>query len=138
VAYPYEPQASGAVCVDDVASLRYNRVFDADTLAVARDWSSAEAMRRDLAHGDDLYEWGVVVRYNDEGVPGAGSCIFLHVWRSEDSPTAGCTAMAKGELLEVLAWLEWAGSGGPVLVQGTRSYLESLRREGVLPYPPPG
>jgi L,D-peptidoglycan transpeptidase YkuD (ErfK/YbiS/YcfS/YnhG family) len=89
-------------------------------------------MRRDLAHGDDLYKWGVVVRYNEGAVPGDGSCIFLHVWRGPDSPTAGCTAMAEENLLSVLGWLERGAEFS--LVQGTRAYLEGLRREGLLPY----
>ena len=151
-ALPYEPMAPGSICVDDPNSEYYNRVFDPDTLPEsargARDWKSAEAMRRDLAHGDDLYRWGVVVRYNDEGVPGAGSCIFLHVWRGPQNPTAGCTAMAEEDLLSVLGWLRIGSEGGPeadpesvpgpVLIQGSRAYLESLGREGVLPYPLPG
>src|SRR5262249_47021952 len=37
---------------------------------------------------------------------GAGSCIFLHVWRDAASPTVGCTAMAKPALAELLAWLD--------------------------------
>jgi len=154
--FPYQSMAPGAVCVDDPASAYYNRVFDPDTLAEsaagAPEWNSFEAMRRDLVHGDDLYKWGVLVRYNDSTVPGAGSCIFLHIWRSPDSPTAGCTAMAEEDLLSVLGWLKRGPAGGPevesqtevepspgfslqpLLVQGTRAYLEGLASEGVLPY----
>jgi len=152
LALPYEPMAPGSVCVDDPGSAYYNLVFDPDTLPEsvrgAKDWKSAEAMRRDLAHGDELYRWGVVVRYNDEGVPGAGSCIFLHMWRGPESPTAGCTAMAEEELLFLLSWLRIESERGPeadpqsvpgpVLIQGSRDYLESLSREGMLPYPVPG
>ena len=122
--------------MDDPASAYYNRVFDADTLSAAMDWRSAESMRRDLAPGDDLYRWGLVVRYNDQAEAGAGSCIFLHVWRGPGSPTAGCTAMAEEDLLAILAWLDPkpVQGAGPLLIQGTRAYLESLRAEGVLPY----
>jgi D-alanyl-D-alanine dipeptidase len=126
----------GAICVDDPASIYYNRVFDPDTLPeaalAAKDWSSSESMRRDLAHDDDLYKWGVVVRYNENAEPGAGSCIFLHVWRGPDNPTAGCTAMAEDDLLSALGWLDKGAEFA--LVQGTRSYLEGLRREAQLPY----
>ena len=127
---PYEPTAPLAVCVDDVGSAFYNLVFDADTLSSPKDWTSAEAMRRDLAHGDDLYKWGIQVRYSDPPQPGAGSCIFLHIWRGPGSPTAGCTAMAENDLLSLFGWL----TEGAVLVQGTRAYLEGLREEGLLPY----
>jgi hypothetical protein len=56
--------------------------------------------------------------------------------------------MAEEDLLSVLGWLRIGSEGGseadpesmrgPVLIQGTRAYLESLGREGVLPYPVPG
>ena len=130
----------GTVCVDDVNSAFYNRILDADTLPEAgpgaKDWTSSESMRRDLSHGDDLYKWGLVVRYNEGGRPGAGSCIFLHVWRGPDSPTEGCTAMAEDDLRVVLRWLEEGSEGqpDPLLIQGTRAYLEGLSSQGVLPY----
>ena len=124
LALPYEAMASGSVCVDDPASAYYNQILDPDTLPEAgpgaKDWTSFEAMRRDLAYGDDLYKWGVVVRYNDSAVPGAGSCIFLHVWRGSESPTAGCTAMAEEDLLSLIGWMEPGLGPNPILVQGTR------------------
>ncbi|MFW6200479.1 MAG: L,D-transpeptidase family protein [Gemmatimonadota bacterium] len=123
-----------AVCVDDSGSGRYNRiVFEPGP---DRDWESAEAMRRDLAHGDDLYALGVTVEYNPDAVPEAGSCIFLHIWRSPESPTAGCTAMAEPDLRTVLGWLQ--PRHDPILVQGSRAYLEELHAEGLLPYEVPG
>jgi D-alanyl-D-alanine dipeptidase len=126
----------GTLCVDDTASAFYDLVFDPDTLPGARDWASAEAMRRDLAHGDDLYKFGVIVRYNPLRILGAGSCIFLHVWRGPESPTAGCTAMAEEDLLEVLGWLD--PKAAPLLIQGDRAFLEGLRDGGSIPYPVPG
>jgi len=94
------------------------------------------------AFADDLYKWGVMVRYNGDALAGAGSCIFLHIWRNPESPTEGCTAMAEEDLLAILGWLEQGSGGGPdpdprrgpLLVQGTRAYLKSLRAEGRLPY----
>ena len=136
VRLPYLGMVPGTLCVDDPASASYNLVFDPDTLPGARDWTSAEAMRRDLAHGDDLYRFGVIVQYNPHQVPGAGSCIFLHLWRSPDSPTAGCTAMTEEDLLEILRWLD--PEAAPLLVQGDQAFLESLREKGELPYPVPG
>lgn len=131
----YRPMPPGAVCVDDPGSSHYARIVDPSEVA-RTDWGSAEAMRRDLVHGDDLYRWGVLVEYNPDGTPGAGSCIFLHVWRGPESPTVGCTAMAQGRLLEILTWLR--PEREPLLIQGTRAYLERLRERGVLPYPVPG
>ena len=61
--------------------------------------SSHEEMWRD----DHLYDVVVVLGHNDDPVvPGAGSAVFLHVARPEYSPTAGCAALAKEDLLEFL------------------------------------
>lgn len=55
----------------------------------------------------DLYQLGMVINYNmDPVVPGAGSAIFMHVWRGSNKPTAGCVAMAKPHLLGLLQWLD--------------------------------
>jgi L,D-peptidoglycan transpeptidase YkuD (ErfK/YbiS/YcfS/YnhG family) len=36
-------------------------------------------------------------------VPGRGSAIFLHLARPDYAPTAGCVALTRADLLEVLA-----------------------------------
>ena len=38
--------------------------------------------------------------------PGAGSCIFLHVWSGPDSNTVGCTAIPKRDVYKLLQLLE--------------------------------
>ena len=68
-------------------------------------------MRRD----DILYKWGVVVDHNAAAIPGAGSCIFLHIWKSSSAPTAGCTAMPESDLVRLLRWLDPARH--PILIQ---------------------
>lgn len=61
---------------------------------------SHERMWRD----DDLYDIVVVLGQNDDpAVPGRGSAVFLHVARPDYGPTAGCAALARGDLLEFLA-----------------------------------
>ena len=136
---PWQALTASSVCVDDPGSSKYNQIVEAEP--GRDDFESAEQMRRDLAYGDGLYEYGVVVGYNPRGErepetgAGKGSCIFLHVWRSDSSPTAGCTAMDKEALLDLLAWLDPAAE--PVVVQGSREYLEALASRGVLPYPVP-
>lgn len=42
----------------------------------------------------------------DDGSPGAGSCIFLHVWSGPDAGTAGCTAMGAGLVVALLGQLD--------------------------------
>jgi L,D-peptidoglycan transpeptidase YkuD (ErfK/YbiS/YcfS/YnhG family) len=60
---------------------------------------SHEALWRD----DHVYDLIVVVGYNDDPpIPGKGSAIFMHVAREGYSATAGCVALAKDDLLEIL------------------------------------
>jgi L,D-peptidoglycan transpeptidase YkuD (ErfK/YbiS/YcfS/YnhG family) len=64
--------------------------------------ASAETLWRD----DRLYDLLVVIGFNDAPVvPGAGSAIFLHVARGDYGPTQGCIALAKEDLLKVVAQL---------------------------------
>ena len=62
--------------------------------------ASHERMWRD----DDLYDLVVVLGYNDAPVvPGKGSAIFLHVARPDFGPTAGCIALSRADVLDLLA-----------------------------------
>lgn len=106
--WPYQPLSEGWVCVDDPKSSRYNEIFQAGE---AKDWKSAETMRRK----DHLYEWLINVEQNSPPNCGCGSCIFIHVWRKPGAVTEGCTAMEKENILELMRWLDPAGS--PLLVQ---------------------
>ena len=129
---PYAPATPTSVCIDDAASPRYNTVFDAGrdpaSLGV-----SLERMRRD----DALYRLGVIVDHNGGGalgtepVRGAGSCIFLHVWRGPGTSTAGCTAMPDVRLAEVMAWLD--AEAAPVLVQLPAEAYQRLGASWALP-----
>lgn len=96
---PYQPLDSHWECVDDPSSEVYNHVVDAR--AVSHDWSSSEEM---TSYGD-LYQWVIEVGHNESAAPGAGSCIFLHVWGGPDTRTLGCTAMPRDDLEDLLAWL---------------------------------
>lgn len=96
---PYEA-STDLECIDDPASEHYTRIVDRKQ--VASDWQSAEMMRRD----DELYAWVLDVAHNPDAKPGAGSCIFLHVWSGPEGTTAGCTAMDKAKLEQLLAALD--------------------------------
>jgi L,D-peptidoglycan transpeptidase YkuD (ErfK/YbiS/YcfS/YnhG family) len=62
------------------------------------------ASHEEMWRGDDLYDIVVVLGQNDDPVlPGAGSAIFLHVAREGYTPTAGCAALSRADLLEFLA-----------------------------------
>jgi len=52
-----------------------------------------------LWRADRLYDLVLTTDWNAAGVPGRGSAIFLHRWRRPGFPTAGCVAMAPGDLL---------------------------------------
>lgn len=62
--------------------------------------ASTEALWRD----DALYDLIVPLGYNDDPPkPGLGSAIFLHVARPDYGPTEGCVALARADLLAILA-----------------------------------
>jgi L,D-peptidoglycan transpeptidase YkuD (ErfK/YbiS/YcfS/YnhG family) len=124
---PYLCASAGLKCIDDAASAQYNRIVHQSRVA-QRDWASCEDMRRD----DQRYVVGAVVAHNLEPrVPGAGSCIFLHVWEREGLPTAGCTAMALADMTTIAGWLD--GAAVPVLVQLPEAEFGSLREVWDLP-----
>ena len=76
--------------------------------------ASAEALWRE----DSVYDLIVILGYNDAPVvDGAGSAIFLHLARTDFSPTQGCVALAGGELLHLLSL---ARPGDGVRIRGER------------------
>jgi L,D-peptidoglycan transpeptidase YkuD (ErfK/YbiS/YcfS/YnhG family) len=92
--------------VDDFESGQYNQWVKSPTNA-----KSFEILKRE----DSLYEYVVVVEYNTEPViPGKGSAIFLHIWRQEQMPTAGCVALEKENVIKILEWLDQDKS--PVII----------------------
>jgi len=116
---PYQYLSSSVECVDDAKSKFYNRIVDRSS--VTPDWDSSEHMLRQ----DDLYRWGVLVDHNPVPDPGAGSCIFMHIWRGAGQPTVGCTAMPQADLESLIAWLDPRRS--PVLVQLPIGEYKKLR-----------
>jgi L,D-peptidoglycan transpeptidase YkuD (ErfK/YbiS/YcfS/YnhG family) len=103
----YRQSGSEDFWVDDVNSPNYNRWVHGNPNA-----KSFEKMRRP----DDLYSAGVIVEYNTSPIiKGAGSAIFMHVWRRPDRPTAGCVAMAHENMLSLLRWLDPARKPTAVL-----------------------
>lgn len=125
--FPHFTTATEWECVDDERSVSYNRLVDTRATG-ARDWQSSEVMLRP----DGLYALGAVVEHNTgTPTPGAGSCIFLHIWRGPDKPTAGCTAMDKSALEALLGRLNAARS--PVLVQLPGQEYQRLKSAWALP-----
>ncbi len=124
---PYLCATPDLKAIDDPASAHYNRIVDQSAVAHP-DWVSCEDMRR----CDQRYAIGAVVAHNsDQPVPGAGSCIFLHVWADEGGATAGCTAMPLTDMTEIAGWLD--GAAAPLLVQLPWTEYERLREAWGLP-----
>ncbi|MDP2846774.1 MAG: hypothetical protein Q8O35_01130 [Humidesulfovibrio sp.] len=113
-------------CVDDAASPQYNQIVQTGGKPAA--WRSAE----DMVRTDGQYRLGVFVRHNTDPVePGAGSCIFLHIWPRQGVASSGCTSMAADDMLSLLRWLD--ADKGPVLAQLPRRDFERLRSAWRLP-----
>ncbi len=111
---PYTPLTPTIIGVDDPKSRHYNQVVD--NAKVERDWDSNEAMIRH----DGLYRWGAFIAHNPNGIPGLGSCIFLHLWPGPGESTAGCTGMSEEDIRTVLRWLD--PGKDPRIVQGLESW----------------
>lgn len=98
---PWQECVASLRGVDDPGSRYYNQVVDENAVADP-DWNSAEIMRRE----DGLYDAGALIGHNPRNQPGAGSCIFLHIWKGPGQGTAGCTALKRDHVLQVLQWLD--------------------------------
>lgn len=76
---------------------------------------SHERMRR----ADPLYDLVLFTDHNQPPTPGAGSAIFVHLWRAPRTPTAGCVAFRKADLLWI--WARWAPCSRLVVQGWSRS-----------------
>ena len=111
----------GHEAVDDVASRYYNQLVERGKVRKV-DWRSSEKMLATPA-----YAMGVWVEHNAACVPGAGSCIYLHLWLGERQGTAGCTVLRKEALHALSGWLDAARH--PVLVQLPQAEMERFLPE---------
>jgi D-alanyl-D-alanine dipeptidase len=101
--WPYFPLKESTICVDDETSSYYNQLVDSATVS---HWNPKTRGER-MLHFSPQYTWGIVIQYNKNNKKGAGSCIFMHVWKNPSSQgTAGCVAMAQDHLIQLLRWLD--------------------------------
>lgn len=91
---PYMQINKDLYWVDDVNSRYYNQLVDIQK--ISKDWKSAEH----LSDYPRQYEYAMEIKTNPENIPGNGSAIFLHC--SVQKPTAGCVAIEKEKMLEIL------------------------------------
>ena len=62
------------------------------------------ARHEELWRADALYDIVVIIGHNDAPVvAGLGSAIFMHLASEDYRPTEGCVALARQDLLDVLA-----------------------------------
>lgn len=88
--------------IDEPGSPSYNRHVVVDP-ADPPPWYAKERMRL----GDFAYEFLLEIRHNaDPPLAGQGSAIFFHIRRGPDTPSHGCTTMARPDLVKLLRWLD--------------------------------
>lgn len=112
----YLPLDRGHWCIDVPDSPHYNEIVHEDVVGVDAVAGSTEPMRRDIHLSDDQYRIGFAIGHNPARTPGAGSCIFTHLWKADGVPTAGCVGMDEAQLRELLAWLDEAADARLVLL----------------------
>jgi len=114
---PYIHATKDLICVDDSNSKYYNHIINMPSNKP----DSFEYMRRD----DEQYKLGVVVEHNKKQIKNGGSCIFLHIQKAKDAPTAGCTSMRYEDLKTLVEWLDFEKN--PVLIQVDRKNLSKVK-----------
>jgi L,D-peptidoglycan transpeptidase YkuD (ErfK/YbiS/YcfS/YnhG family) len=95
---PYRQITQDDKFIDDPESDQYNTWVVGNT-----DAKSYETMKR----LDNQYDLGLVIEYNMHPVvTEKGSAIFMHIWENNKKGTAGCVAMDKNNLLDIIGWLD--------------------------------
>jgi len=117
--FPFLQTDEKDICVDDINSSLYNSIIKMPH----KKPNSFEYMHRD----DEQYKLGIVVDYNPSKIKPRGSCIFLHVQKEPNHPTAGCTSMSYENLYKLLLWLD--PSKKPLLIQITKEYLQEIKQD---------
>ncbi len=115
--------------VEDPASPFYNRHVRPPNPATTP-WE----LRNQMRLNDPAHRLKILVEHNTtpKPIPGAGSAIFLHIWRENGAATtAGCTALDAPDLEGLIGWLR--ADAKPVYVLLPQSEADHWRSSGVLP-----
>lgn len=79
---------------DDPTDPDYNRLIKTPHLA----------HHETLWRTDHVYDIFIVVGYNDSPpIPPRGSAIFIHIMNDDQTPTDGCIALSRGDLIDILS-----------------------------------
>lgn len=95
------------VCVDDVASPRYNEIVPVGHID--------PHMSHERMGATVLYRQGLVIEHQTDRARRGGSCIFLHVWRGSGRPTAGCVAADEAVVRTVQSFFDGHPSAVAIL-----------------------
>lgn len=85
--------------VDDSNSQYYNKMINIKN--TKKDWKSAEH----LIEYRKEYEYAIEIMYNEDGIRGKGSAIFLHCIGDKEY-TGGCIAIKKEYLIKIIKGLK--------------------------------
>ena len=108
------------ICVFDPSHPAYNTI-------TSRAKVGPNVYAENMGHILPMYRRGLLVDYPTDGRRRAGSCIFIHVWRSPTTGTAGCVAVPEPRVEALQNFSE----GGAVLAILPRGALDRLK--GCLP-----
>ena len=127
-------------CVGEGKSKYYNQIVD--TSKVEKDWDNDknnEMMRYEGLRDEQAYKWGIFINNNSDLNPdknmqrdkNAGSCIFIHIWKNEDTGTAGCTAIKTKDIEKIISWLDVRKK--PLITQLPQAEYNRLKDKWNLP-----
>jgi len=127
--YPFHTIGEGDAWIDDPEHPQYNR-----HVVVDRSNPPAWFERQRMRLNDPPHRWLIEIRHNaDPPVPGAGSAIFFHIRRGEETPSAGCTVMSAPAIIRMIRWLR--AESNPRYVLLPRAEYLRFWKEWDLPSP---
>ena len=100
----YKKITQGLHAVDDSDSEYYNQIVNANLLKpLFHDYYNSY---EDMFHLQHAYDWLFEIKHNSERIPEKGSNIFFHIRNVNGSGTAGCTAVNRDDLLQILKFID--------------------------------
>jgi L,D-peptidoglycan transpeptidase YkuD (ErfK/YbiS/YcfS/YnhG family) len=94
------------ICIHDPSHPAYNTI-------ASRARTGSRVPAENMSRALPMYRRGLLVEYPTDRKARAGSCIFIHVWRSPATGTAGCVAMPEAR---VEALQDFAEGGAAIAI----------------------
>jgi len=123
--YPFLKLDNSYYWVDDIESVYYNQLVH-----------YIDGNRKEFISGEqmatfDVYKYGIFINYNLERKRSLGSAIFMHIYRSKDSPTGGCIATDEENLKLIISRLDIQKN--PLIVIGdTYDYVKYYNEDNIV------